>query len=101
MLWLVVALLWVLFLAAFARCIRRPFARLRARREEIGDRQIPRRKQLRTIALCVFGGMAAMGVAVIAGLGAIGVLLGSIVLAMLFSGVVYLTIRDADEAQAG
>jgi hypothetical protein len=99
MLWVAVVLFWVVFLTAFTLWVRPRIARLQTRREQIGDRQIDNRKPARTIALCVVGAVAATAVAAVVGFGPLGALLGSIVKAPVLAGVVYLTIRDADEAQ--
>jgi hypothetical protein len=98
-LWVALVLFWVVFLTAFTLWFRPHMARLQARRERIGHRHIDTQKQARTVALCVVGGAAAMAVAAIAGFGPLGALLGSVVLAMVVAAVVYVTIRDADEAQ--
>jgi hypothetical protein len=99
MLWVLVVLFWVLFLGGFTLWLRPRMAALERRREVIGDRHIDGGTQARTISLCVAGAVAAMAVAIAAGLGALGALLGSIVVAAMLAGVVYLTVRDAEEAQ--
>lgn len=99
MLWIAVVVFWVVFLTAFTLWLRPHVARLQTRREQIGDRQIDNRKQGRTVALCVVGGAAATAIAAVLGFGPLGVLVGSTVLTAVVAVVVYLTIRDADEAQ--
>lgn len=100
MLWVLVVLFWVAFLSSYVSWLRPRFAGLEARRDEIGDRVIPMGRQLRTVAVCVVGSATAMAVAVMAGFGALGCLLGSVVLAAMLVGVVSLTMRDAEHAQA-
>jgi predicted lysophospholipase L1 biosynthesis ABC-type transport system permease subunit len=99
-LWVVVGIFWVAFLVGFYLVCKPRFETIERQREVVGNREIPRPAKRLIAALICVAAIAPLAVTIAVGLGAAGVLAGSIVLAASMSAIMAVSLRAARVAQA-
>jgi predicted lysophospholipase L1 biosynthesis ABC-type transport system permease subunit len=98
-LWVVVGIFWVAFLVGFYLVCKPRFEAIERQREVVGNREIPRPAKRLIAALICVAAIAPLAVTIAVGLGAAGVLAGSIVLAASMSAIMAVSLRAARIAQ--
>jgi hypothetical protein len=74
------------------------FDRIVVRRDEIGDRDLPRRKVVRTIAIAVVGSLVGSVIPLVWSTDA-GLITGVCVVSAMYALIMVLSVRDAEAAQ--
>jgi heme/copper-type cytochrome/quinol oxidase subunit 2 len=99
-LWVAVGIFWVVFLVGFYVVCKPRFEAIERRRDVVGNREIPRPAKRLIAALIGVAVIAPPAVTIAVGLGAAGVLAGSIVLAASMSAIMAVSLRATRIAQA-
>jgi hypothetical protein len=99
-LWIAVGIFWVAFLVGFYVVCKPRFEAIERQREVVGNREIPRPAKRLIAALIGVAAIAPLAVTIAVGLGAAGVLAGSIVLAASMSAIMAVSLRATRIAQA-
>jgi uncharacterized membrane protein len=95
---LIAAVAGAAVLTAMTLWARPRFERVAARRDEIGDRELPRRKLVRTMAIAIPGVLVAVLVPVIWSTD-VALVLGTVALCWTYWFIVWMTLRDAEAVQ--
>jgi hypothetical protein len=98
-LWVAVGIFWVAFVVGFYVVCKPRFEAIERKREVVGNREIPRPAKNLIVALGCVGAIAPIGVTIVVGLDAAGVLAGSIVLAASMSAIMAVGLRATRIAQ--
>jgi hypothetical protein len=94
-LWVALAVFWVVFLVGFSVVCKPRFEAIERRREEFGDREIPRPAKYLIAGLVAVAALAPIAITLVVGFGAPGVLAGSIVLAAGMTAIMWVGLRAA------